>query len=470
MLAAGLVAKKANALGLGVAHYVKTSLGPGSRVVTDYLNATKLQTELDQLGFQTVGYGCTTCIGNSGPLAPEIEDAIKEGDLIAASVLSGNRNFEARVHGSVRASFLMSPPLVVAYAIAGRVDLDLANDPIGSDRDGNLVYLKDIWPSTAELKEVIDAALVPEVFNKLYSNLDSANQNWVDIETSTGPTFAWDDDSTYIQNPPFFDGFSRTPATEAKDVVNARALGIFADSVTTDHISPAGAIVPTSPAGQYLLANGVEKAKFNSFGSRRGNDRVMTRGTFANVRIKNLMCGATEGGYTQYFGPSDVPAPDQEIASKDGGKPCFIYDAAEAYKADGTNLIVIGGEDYGMGSSRDWAAKGTRLLGVSAVVTKSFERIHRSNLIGMGVLPLNFKDKTDYDKLAGLAGASFSITGLSGELTPMQDATLTVTQTDGSSFDVPLVVRIDTPAEVDYYLSGGILPFVLNQILDAAEA
>ena len=240
--------------------------------------------------------------------------------------------------------------------------------------------------------------------------------------------------------------------------------------MTTDHISPAGAIVPTSPAGQYLLANGVEKAKFNSFGSRRGNDRVMTRGTFANVRIKNLMCGATEGGYTQYFGPSEVPAPDQEIASKDGGKPCFIYDAAEAYKADGTDLIVIGGEDYGMGSSRDWAAKGTRLLGVSAVVTKSFERIHRSNLIGMGVLPLNFKDKTDYDKLTGLAGASFSITGLSGELTPMQDATLTVTQTDGSSFDVPLVVRIDTPAEVDYYLSGGILPFVLNQILDAAEA
>jgi aconitate hydratase len=470
MLAAGLVAKKANALGLGVAHYVKTSLGPGSRVVTDYLNATNLQKELDQLGFQTVGYGCTTCIGNSGPLAPEIEDAIKEGDLVTASVLSGNRNFEARVHGSVRASFLMSPPLVVAYAIAGRVDLDLANDPIGTDKDGNLVYLKDIWPSTDELKEVIDAALVPEVFNKLYSDLDSANQNWVEIESSKGPTFGWDDDSTYIQNPPFFDGFSRTPATEAKDVVNARALGIFADSVTTDHISPAGAIVPTSPAGQYLLENGVEKAKFNSFGSRRGNDRVMTRGTFANVRIKNLMCEGTEGGYTQYFGPSDVPAPDQEISAKEGGKPSFIYDAAQAYKADGTDLIVIGGEDYGMGSSRDWAAKGTRLLGVSAVITKSFERIHRSNLIGMGVLPLNFKNKADYDKLAGLADATFSISGLTGELTPMQDATLTVTQSDDSSFDVPLIVRIDTPAEVDYYLSGGILPYVLNQILDTAEA
>jgi len=470
MLAAGLVAKKANALGLTIAPYVKTSLGPGSRVVTDYLNATNLQTELDQLGFQTVGYGCTTCIGNSGPLAPEIEDAIKEGDLVTASVLSGNRNFEARVHGSVRASFLMSPPLVVAYAIAGRVDLDLANDPIGKDKDGNVVYLKDVWPTTDELKEVIDSALVPEVFNKLYSNLDTANQNWVDIAAPTGPTYEWEDDSTYIQNPPFFEGFSRTPATEANDVVNARALGIFADSVTTDHISPAGAIVPTSPAGQYLLENGVEKAKFNSFGSRRGNDRVMTRGTFANVRIKNLMCDGIEGGYTQYFGPSEVPAPDQDIATVGTGKPSFIYDAAQAYKADGTDLIVIGGEDYGMGSSRDWAAKGTRLLGVSAVITKSFERIHRSNLIGMGVLPLNFKNKADYDKVSGLADATFSISGLAGELTPAQDATLTVTQADGTSFDIELVVRIDTPAEVDYYLSGGILPYVLNQILDSAEA
>ena len=470
MLAAGLVAKKANALGLTISPYVKTSLGPGSRVVTDYLNATDLQKELDTLGFQTVGYGCTTCIGNSGPLAPEIEDAIKEGDLVCASVLSGNRNFEARVHGSVRANFLMSPPLVVAYAIAGRVDLDLANDPIGTDKDGNLVYLKDVWPSAEELKQVIDAALVPEVFNKLYSDLDNANQNWVEIQSSTGPTFDWDDNSTYIQNPPFFEGFSRTPATEGRDVINARALGIFGDSVTTDHISPAGAIVPTSPAGQYLLSNGVEKAKFNSFGSRRGNDRVMTRGTFANVRIKNLMCEGVEGGYTQYFGSSAVAEPDQDITPKEGGKPAFIYDAAQAYKADGTDLIVIGGEDYGMGSSRDWAAKGTRLLGVSAVITKSFERIHRSNLIGMGVLPLNFKDKADYDKVSNLADATFSISGLAGELTPMQDATLTVTKANGDSFDIELIVRIDTPAEVDYYLSGGILPYVLNQILDSAEA
>ena len=470
MLAAGLVAKKANKLGLTVAPYVKTSLGPGSRVVTDYLNKTHLQTELDQLGFQTVGYGCTTCIGNSGPLHPAIEGAIKEGDLVCASVLSGNRNFEARVHGSIRANFLMSPPLVVAYALAGRVDLDLANDTIGKDKNGNPVYLKDIWPTVDELKEVIDSALVPEVFNKLYSDLDTANQNWVDIQSDTGDIYSWDDHSTYIQNPPFFDGFSRIPATEAKDIVNARALGIFADSVTTDHISPAGAIVPTSPAGQYLLENGVEKASFNSFGSRRGNDRVMTRGTFANVRIKNLMCAGTEGGYTQYFGSQDVAAPDQDIAPIADGKPSFIYDAAEAYRKDGTDLIVIGGEDYGMGSSRDWAAKGTRLLGVSAVITKSFERIHRSNLIGMGVLPLNFKDKEDYDKIVDLADATFSITGLTGELTPAQDATLTVTKSDGSSFDVPLVVRIDTPAEVDYYLSGGILPYVLNQILDNAEA
>ncbi len=469
MLAAGIVAKKANALGLTTAPYVKTSLGPGSRVVTDYFNATGLQKELDTLGFHTVGYGCTTCIGNSGPLTPAIEDAISEGDLVCASVLSGNRNFEARVHGSVRANFLMSPPLVVAYAIAGRVDLDLANDPIGKDKDNNDVYLKDIWPSQDELKEVIDSALVPEVFNQLYSDLDNANQNWVNIQSSTGATYGWNDDSTYIQNPPFFENFSRTPATEAKDITNARPLGIFADSVTTDHISPAGAIVPTSPAGQYLLENGVEKAKFNSFGSRRGNDRVMTRGTFANVRIKNLMCEGVEGGYTQYFGPQEVPKPDTEISAIGTGKPAFIYDAAMAYKADGKDLIVIGGEDYGMGSSRDWAAKGTRLLGVSAVVTKSFERIHRSNLIGMGVLPLNFKNKADYDKIVDLAEASFAINGLSGELTPMQEASMVVTKACGESLEIPLIVRIDTPAEVDYYLSGGILPYVLNQILDNAE-
>ena len=466
MLAAGLVAKKANARGLTIAPYIKTSLGPGSRVVTDYLNATDLQKELDQLGFQTVGYGCTTCIGNSGPLHPAIEAGIKEGDLVCASVLSGNRNFEARIHGAIRANFLMSPPLVVAYALAGRVDLDLTNDPLGQDRDGNDVYLKDLWPTPGELQEVINSALKPEVFNRLYSNLDTANKKWVDVESSTGDTYSWDHDSTYIQLPPFFENFSRTPATEGSDIIDARPLGIFGDSVTTDHISPAGAITETSPAGQYLLEHGVEKASFNSFGSRRGNDRVMTRGTFGNVRIKNLMTGGVEGGYTQYFGDAPVPAPDQQIAPSQGGVPTFIFNAAMAYKQTGRKLIVIAGEDYGMGSSRDWAAKGTALLGVQAVITKSYERIHRSNLIGMGVLPLVFKDKADYDKIKDMHSCTFSITGIAGELKPMQEATLTTS----CGVSIPLVVRLDTPAEIDYYLSGGILPYVLNQILDNAEA
>lgn len=465
MLAAGLVAKKANELGLTVAPYVKTSLGPGSRVVTDYLEATDLQSELDTLGFETVGYGCTTCIGNAGPLNPELEAALKSKDLVCASVLSGNRNFEARIHGSIRANFLMSPPLVVAYAIAGRVDIDLTNDPLGTDKDGNHVYLKDLWPSTEELSAVIDSALKPAVFNRLYSNLDTANQKWVDVESSTGDTYEWVESSTYIQNPPFFPEGWQNPATGGSDILDARPLGIFGDSVTTDHISPAGAITPTSPAGQYLTEHGVEKAKFNSFGSRRGNDRVMTRGTFGNVRIKNLMAQESgeqvEGGYTQYFGSKDVPAPDSAVDAIGSGKATFIYDACMAYKEEGTNLVVIGGEDYGMGSSRDWAAKGTALLGVQAVVTKSFERIHRSNLIGMGVLPLNFVDKADYDKVSSMHECTFSITGLEGELKPMQQATLTAS----CGFSCPLVVRLDTPAEIDYYLSGGILPFVLKQII-----
>lgn len=470
MLAAGLVAKKANALGLTIAPYIKTSLGPGSRVVTDYLTATNLQSELDQLGFETVGYGCTTCIGNAGPLNPEIESALLSKDLVCASVLSGNRNFEARIHGSIRANFLMSPPLVVAYAIAGRVDIDLNNDPITKDKDGNDVYLKDIWPSSEELAAVIDSALKPEVFNKLYSNLDTANDKWVGIQSSTGSTYSWNDDSTYIQLPPFFDGFSRSPATEGKDIIDARPLGIFADSVTTDHISPAGAITPTSPAGQYLLEHGVEKAKFNSFGSRRGNDRVMTRGTFGNVRIKNLMATdggeQVEGGYTLYFGDKEVPTPDKTVDSAHGGKATFIYDACMAYQEEGRDLVVIAGEDYGMGSSRDWAAKGTALLGVKAVITKSYERIHRSNLIGMGVLPLTFKNKADYDKVKDMHSCTFSIKGLSGELKPMQEATLLTS----CGLELPLIVRLDTPAEIDYYLNGGILQYVLNQILDAAEA
>ena len=473
MLAAGLVAKKANEFGLKVAPYVKTSLGPGSRVVTDYLEATDLQKELDKLGFETVGYGCTTCIGNAGPLNPELEAALKSKDLVCASVLSGNRNFEARIHGSIQANFLMSPPLVVAYALAGRVDLDLTKDSLGTSSDGKEVYLKDLWPSSQELQEVIGAALKPEVFQRLYSNLDTASEKWVDVKSSTGSTYAWNEDSTYIQLPPFFEGFSRTPATGGTDIVDARPLGIFSDSVTTDHISPAGSITPTSPSGQYLIANGVEKARFNSFGSRRGNDRVMTRGSFGNVRIKNLMATyngkQVEGGYTQYFGDAEVPAPDTGVDSIAGGKPAFIYDACVEYQKEGRPLIVIAGADYGMGSSRDWAAKGTLLLGVKAVVATSFERIHRSNLIGMGVLPLDFVNKADYDKVASLFDATFSITGLEGELTAMQSATLTAKSADGSVVSVPLKVRLDTPAEIDYYLNGGILQYVLNQILDKAE-
>ena len=465
MLAAGLVAKKANAKGLKVAPYIKSSLGPGSRVVTDYLEATDLQKELDELGFQTVGYGCTTCIGNAGPLHPVIDGAIKEGDLVCASVLSGNRNFEARIHGAIKANFLMSPPLVVAYALAGRVDIDLTRDPLGTDQNGQPVFLADIWPRLDEVKELLSSALKPEVYEKLYGDFDSANPKWGEIPGKTGAAYEWDGESTYIQLPPFFEGYDGK-AGDIVDVIDARPLGIFGDSVTTDHISPAGAIKEDSPAGRYLLENGVEKASFNSFGSRRGNDRVMTRGTFGNVRIKNQMVPGTEGGYTTYFGEASVPALDNP-KSTDVGTPTHIYDAANAYAEKGTPLVVIGGEDYGMGSSRDWAAKGTRLLGVKAVITKSFERIHRSNLVGMGVLPLNFKDAADYDKATGDHAATFSLTGLSNDLTPRQEVTLTVKKSDGSEEKFPVVVRIDTPVEIDYYRAGGILPYVLAQILGA---
>jgi len=448
MLAAGLLAKKANAKGLTVKPSVKTSLGPGSRVVTDYLTKTGLQVELDKLGFQTVGYGCTTCIGNSGPLDAGLEDVVKGQDVVAASVLSGNRNFEARVHQSIKANFLMSPPLVVAYAIAGTVDIDLSKDELVA---GSGVYLKDIWPTLKEVRDAMESALSPDVFRKLYTDFASQNPKWNEIQGSIGEVFEWDGKSTYIQHPPFFADFSMTPG----DIVNiegARPLGIFGDSVTTDHISPAGAIKKASPAGRFLTDNGVTQADFNSYGSRRGNDLVMTRGTFANVRIKNLMLGGKEGGDTLL-----QPA----------GTEMSIYDAAEAYKAAGTPSIILGGEDYGMGSSRDWAAKGTRLLGVKAVITKSFERIHRSNLVGMGVLPCNFKNKADYDKVKDLADATFDILGLSNDFKPMSEATLRVHKSDGSTFDIPLVVRIDTPVEIDYYRAGGILPYVLAQILRA---
>jgi aconitate hydratase len=448
MLAAGLLAKKANAKGLTVKPSVKTSLGPGSRVVTDYLTKTGLQVELDKLGFQTVGYGCTTCIGNSGPLDAGIEDVVKGQDVVAASVLSGNRNFEARVHQSIKANFLMSPPLVVAYAIAGTVDIDLSKDELVA---GSGVYLKDIWPTLKEVRDAMESALSPDVFRKLYTDFASQNPKWNEIQGSIGEVFEWDGKSTYIQHPPFFADFSMTPG-DIVEIKGARPLGIFGDSVTTDHISPAGAIKKASPAGRFLTDNGVTQADFNSYGSRRGNDLVMTRGTFANVRIKNLMLGGKEGGDTLL-----QPA----------GTEMSIYDAAEAYKAAGTPSIILGGEDYGMGSSRDWAAKGTRLLGVKAVITKSFERIHRSNLVGMGVLPCNFKNKADYDKVKDLADATFDLLGLSNDFKPMSEATLRVHKADGSSFDIPLVVRIDTPVEIDYYRAGGILPYVLAQILRA---
>ena len=448
MLAAGLLAKKANAKGLTVKPAVKTSLGPGSRVVTDYLTKTGLQVELDKLGFQTVGYGCTTCIGNSGPLDPGIEDVVKGQDIVAASVLSGNRNFEARVHQSIKANFLMSPPLVVAYAIAGTVDIDLSKDELVA---GSGVYLKDIWPTLAEVRDAMASALSPDVFRTLYTDFASQNPKWNEIKGSIGEVFEWDGKSTYIQHPPFFADFSMTPG-DIVEIKGARPLGIFGDSVTTDHISPAGAIKKDSPAGHFLTDNGVTQSDFNSYGSRRGNDLVMTRGTFANVRIKNLMLGGKEGGNTLL-----QPA----------GTETSIYEAAEAYKAAGTPSIILGGEDYGMGSSRDWAAKGTRLLGVKAVITKSFERIHRSNLVGMGVLPCNFKNKADYDQVKDLSDATFDLLGLSNDFKPMSEATLRVHKADGSTLDIPVVVRIDTPVEIDYYRAGGILPYVLAQILRA---
>jgi len=476
MLAAGLLAKKANAKGLTVKPAVKTSLAPGSRVVTDYLTKTGLQVELDKLGFQTVGYGCTTCIGNSGPLDPGIEDVVKGADIIAASVLSGNRNFEARVHQSIKANFLMSPPLVVAYAIAGTVDIDLSQDELVA---GSGVYLKDIWPTLAEVRGAMAAALSPDVFRQLYTEFAAQNPKWNEIQGGIGEVFEWDGESTYIQYPPFFADFSMTPG-DIVEIKGARPLGIFGDSVTTDHISPAGNIKKDSPAGRFLLEHGVTEADFNSFGSRRGNDLIMTRGTFANVRIKNLMVPGTEGGITKYFNHSEpqarlmVEAHELPNGIVTGPEPTPtdsaimpIFDAAEGYKAAGTPSIILAGEDYGMGSSRDWAAKGTRLLGVKAVITKSFERIHRSNLVGMGVLPCNFKDKADYDKVKDLSDATFDLLGLSNDFKPMGAATLRVHQADGSSFDIPVIVRIDTPVEIDYYRAGGILPYVLAQILRA---
>jgi aconitate hydratase len=451
MIAAGLLAKKAVERGLRVDPGVKTSLAPGSRVVSDYLHKTGLQKYLDQLGFNLVGYGCTTCIGNSGPLHPNIEKTIHKYDLVAASVLSGNRNFEARVHQHIKANFLMSPPLVVAFALAGRVHINLSREPLGKDKDGNETFLRDLWPSLSEIRDAMQTALSPETFRKLYRDFADQNPKWNDIPSSAGDIYQWDEKSDYIHEPPFFKDFSMEPG-HIEEIRGARALGIFGDSVTTDHISPAGAIKETSPAGKYLKSRGIEPRDFNSYGSRRGNDLVMTRGTFANVRIKNLIVPGTEGGVTKYFANGE-------------GEEMSIFDAAMKYAETNTPLVILAGHEYGTGSSRDWAAKGTRLLGVKAVVAASFERIHRSNLVGMGVLPLQFPDGTTAQSL-GLDGSEiFSIVGLSETIKPGQTVTLEIEGKDRQKRSVPVKVRIDTPIEIDYYRHGGILPFVLRQLL-----
>jgi len=449
MIAAGLLAKKAVERGLRIDPAVKTSLAPGSRVVSDYLEKTGLQKYLDQLGFNLVGYGCTTCIGNSGPLHPNIEKAIHEFDLVAASVLSGNRNFEARVHQHIKANFLMSPPLVVAFALAGRVHIDLSREPLGKDKQGKETFLRDLWPTLSEIRHTMQSALAPETFRKFYRDFAGQNPKWNEIPSSTGDIYQWDEKSDYIHEPPFFDNFSMEPG-HIEEIRGARALGIFGDSVTTDHISPAGAIKATSPAGQYLISRGIDHSDFNSYGSRRGNDLVMTRGTFANVRIKNLMAPRTEGGITLH---------------QPSGEQMSIFDAAMKYAETKTPLIILAGHEYGTGSSRDWAAKGTRLLGVKAVIAASFERIHRSNLVGMGVLPLQFPDGTTAQSL-GLDGSEiFSITGLSSEIKPSKNVGLEILSKNSEKRSVPVRLRIDTPIEIDYYLHGGILPFVLRQLL-----
>ncbi len=456
MLAAGLLAKKAAALGLRVPAHVKTSMAPGSRLAARYFANNGLTEALDAIGFSIVGYGCTTCIGNSGPLNAALEEVVTRENLVSCSVLSGNRNFEARIHAHVKANFLMSPPLVIAFALAGRVDIDMETEPLGAAADGTPVFLRDLWPSSAEISEAQAKACRAADYTQSYAG---HVPEWDGVSAPGGATFTWNPSSTYIHRPPFFDGFDGSRA-DITDILGARPLGIFGDSVTTDHISPAGAIKPGGPAGRFLAEQGVAQRDFNTFGSRRGNDLVMARGTFANVRIKNLLAGGAEGGYTLYFGERAVSAPDVEVPAT-CGKPTFIYDAGMAYKADGVPTIVIGGEDYGMGSSRDWAAKGTNLLGVRAVVTKSFERIHRSNLIGMGVLPLNFANAADYDRVKDLKDATFSITGLNNDMAPRSAATLVVQPAGAPAFELPLVVRLDTPIEKEYFRAGGILQYVL---------
>ncbi|MGV8939982.1 MAG: aconitate hydratase AcnA [Lysobacter sp.] len=453
MLGAGLLARKAVERGLSAAPWVKTSLGPGSRVVTDYLQKAGVLADLEKLGFYVVGYGCTTCIGNSGPLPDAVSKGIAENDLAVAAVLSGNRNFEGRIHAEVKMNYLASPPLVVAYAIAGTVDMDLATDSLGKDHDGNDVYLRDIWPTNKEIGDMIAATVGPELFAQNYADVFKGDTRWNEIESPDGESFAWDEASTYIKNPPYFDGMTMDVGP-IDDVHGARVMGLFGDSITTDHISPAGAIKKDSPAGRFLQSRGVQPADFNSYGSRRGNDDVMVRGTFANIRIKNLMLDGVEGGYTKHFG-------------KDGaGEQMDIYDAAMKYKAEGTPLVVFAGKEYGTGSSRDWAAKGTILLGVKAVIAESFERIHRSNLVGMGVLPLQFKDG-ETARTHGLDGSEvIDVIGLDDGAS--KSATVVAKKGDGSEKRFEVDVLLLTPKEVDYYRNGGILHYVLRDLAKKA--
>ena len=450
MVGAGLVAKKAVELGLNIKPWVKPSLAPGSKVVTDYLNASGLSTYLDQLQFNLVGYGCTTCIGNSGPLPAPVSAAVEDGDLVVTSVLSGNRNFEGRVNPHVKANYLASPPLVVAYALAGTMNIDLATEPLGQDRNGSDVFLKDIWPTSTEIADAVALAVKPEQFISKYADVFSGDAAWKALTIPEGNTFDWEPDSTYIRKPSFFEGMTREHGV-LSDISDARALALLGDSVTTDHISPAGAFSADSPAGKYLIAHGTEKKDFNSYGSRRGNHEVMMRGTFANIRLRNLLAPGTEGGFTKKLPEGDVTT---------------IYDGAMAYKAEGISLVVIAGKEYGTGSSRDWAAKGTYLLGVKAVIAESFERIHRSNLIGMGVLPLQFKDGEGRVSLGLTGEETFSIAGISEGLKPGKELEVKCTRTDGSQFSFMAVTRIDTPNELEYYRHGGILQYVMRSLLD----
>ena len=451
MIAAGLVAQKAATRGLRSKPWVKTSLAPGSMVVTEYLTAAGLLEPLGDIGFALVGYGCTTCIGNSGPLLPEVETAVKEHDLVVTSVLSGNRNFEGRVQPLVRANYLASPPLVVAYALAGRMTIDLTQEPLGQDSSGNDVFLKELWPSAREVQEAMTAAVRTEQFTEKYSGVFDGDHRWRALSASDGEQFGWSTDSTYVRNPPFFDGISMDPNPPG-DIVSARVLALLGDSVTTDHISPAGAIPADGPAGRYLMANGVEPKDFNSFGSRRGNHEVMMRGTFANIRLRNRLAPGTEGGWTLY--------------QPDGGQ-MTIYDAGMRYKKEGTPLIVLAGKEYGSGSSRDWAAKGTMLLGVRAVIAESFERIHRSNLVFMGVLPFVFQNDDNAVRLGLTGEESFTFTGIGDSLAPRSDVQVVATRSDGSTVGFVLTARIDTPEELNYYRHGGILPYVLRQLAAA---